>query len=216
MRRGDTAVEFANSAGQTLAFAMRYFPSHESPSPAEPLPSLLERTQLESRSWIARFSKPTPWRNAIERSLLTLRTLIYRPTGGLVAAPTTSLPEKPAGSLTWDYRYCWLRDATFTLTALSNAGFSEEATAWRDWILRTLGADPAKLHIMYRIDGEPALNERPIDWLPGYRWATPVRVGNAAADQLQVDVYGELLDAMESQDGQASLNPLTATMWSGG
>ena len=199
----DQSSEFQVSAGDRQTFVLEYFPSHEIASSPADAAVLLEQTQADSRQWIETFRRSTHshltdrWHSAIERSLLTLRALIYQPTGGLVAAPTTSLPEKPAGSLNWDYRFCWLRDATFTLTAFLNAGFRQEAIAWRDWMLRAVGADPAKLHIMYRIDGEPATNERALDWLPGYRWAAPVRVGNEAAKQMQVDVYGELLDAME-------------------
>ena len=130
------------------------------------------------------------------RSLLTLKGLTYHPTGALVAALTTSLPEMPGGALNWDYRYCWLRDATFTVGALLNAGYHEEATLWRDWMLRAIAADPDKMRIMYRLDGNRRLDEATLDWLSGYEGATPVRLGNKAADQRQIDVVGELLDAL--------------------
>lgn len=190
-------AEFEMGAGRQLEFVLQYFSSHESPPRPEDGARLLEGAGAHSQAWIARLSPPARWRDSIERSLLTLRALIYRPTGGLVAAPTTSLPEKPGGSMNWDYRYCWLRDSTFTLTALLNAGYQEEARRWRDWILRAVAADPAQMNIMYQIDGAPSHGERNLDWLPGYRWAIPVRVGNAAADQVQIDVYGELIDAMD-------------------
>ena len=131
----------------------------------------------------------------IHQSLLVLKALTYAPTGGIVAAPTTSLPEQPGGERNWDYRFCWLRDATLTLLAMLNAGYHEEAEAWRRWLLRAVAGDPADLQIMYGLAGERRLDERELDWLPGYEDSKPVRVGNAASGQLQLDVYGELLDA---------------------
>ena len=128
--------------------------------------------------------------------MLTLRALIYAPSGGLIAAPTTSLPETPGGQDNWDYRFCWLRDTTFTISALLNAGYHQEAIAWRDWILRALGGTPSELRILYRIDGARHMTEWNVDWLPGYRYARPVRIGNAAAAQRQIDVLGEVLDTM--------------------
>jgi GH15 family glucan-1,4-alpha-glucosidase len=156
----------------------------------------LRKTQHYWREWIGRFTKRTDWPDAVRRSLITLKAMIYRPSGGIVAAPTTSLPEAAGGDMNWDYRFSWVRDATFTLTALINAGYHEEAIAWRDWLLRAVAGDPENMRIMYRIDGSRRLEEWIAPWLPGFRWATPVRIGNAAAVQLQLDVYGELIDAV--------------------
>jgi GH15 family glucan-1,4-alpha-glucosidase len=190
-------ADFVVTAGQQLPFVLSYGTSN-APEPARlDVGKALKTTQSDGIQWIGRFDKPTLWPDAVRRSLLTLRAFIHRPTGGVIAAPTTSLPEKPGGTQNWDYRFCWLRDSTFTLNALLNAGYQEEAIAWRDWILRAIAAEPAKLHIMYRVDGARYLHERIIDWLPGYRWATPVRVGNMAVEQRQNDIYGELLDGME-------------------
>ncbi len=157
---------------------------------------LLELTQCYWRDWISRFERQTDWPDAVRRSLITLKALIYRPSGGIIAAPTTSLPEAPSGEMNWDYRYCWLRDATFTLAALLNAGFHEEAVAWRDWLLRAVAGAPEKIRIMYRLDGTRRLEEWTPEWLPGFRWSPPVRIGNAASRQLQLDVFGELLDTL--------------------
>ena len=190
-----TTAEFVISEGQRLPFVLSYGAVEEGDHP-NPEASLTD-TQVYWRQWIGRFTKSTQWPDAVRRSLLTLRTLIDHSTGGLVAAPTTSLPETPGGTLNWDYRFCWLRDATFTVAALVNAGYHQEATEWRDWILRAVAAQPSSLRIMYRVDGRQCASERTIDWLQGYRWAVPVRIGNAAATQRQVDVYGEVIDAME-------------------
>ena len=161
------------------------------------LQALLEHTAAYWSDWISHLQRPSDWPGPLRRSLLTLRALIHRPSGGLLAAPTTSLPEQLHGPLNWDYRFAWLRDSTFTLTALLNAGFREEAERWRDWILRALGGEPSKMRTMYRIDGGRDVNEYTLDWLPGFQGARPVRVGNAAAYQRQIDIYGEVLDAME-------------------
>jgi GH15 family glucan-1,4-alpha-glucosidase len=192
-----TTAEFTVTAGQRLAFVLSYAPTDRREPIHLDVEQALVGTRQHWQKWIGHFDKPTHWPDAVRRSLLTLRALIHHPTGALVAAPTTSLPERPGSVLNWDYRSCWLRDAAFTLGALLNAGYHEEATAWRNWILRTVAAEPAKLNIMYRVDGGRSLGERTLDWLPGYRWATPVRVGNAAAEQHQGDVYGELIDTME-------------------
>src|SRR3546814_8325087 len=146
--------------------------------------------------WAAAFTPGAEWSGAILRSLLTLKALTHRQTGGIVAAGTTSLPEQPGGSRNWDYRLCWLRDSTFTLYALIGGGFLGEAQAWREWLLRAVAGDPADLQIMYGIAGERRLVEYEVPWLPGYGGASPVRVGNAAAGQLQLDVYGEVMDTL--------------------
>ena len=146
--------------------------------------------------WSARFKPAGEWSAAVMRSLLILKALSHRETGGIVAAGTTSLPEKIGGSRNWDYRFCWLRDATFTLYALLGAGFSEEAAAWREWLLRAVAGDPKDLQIMYGVAGERRLAEYEVSWLPGYEKSSPVRIGNAAAGQVQLDVYGEVLDTL--------------------
>jgi GH15 family glucan-1,4-alpha-glucosidase len=137
-----------------------------------------------------------PWGEAVRRSLITLKALTYAPTGGIVAAPTTSLPERIGGVRNWDYRYCWLRDATFTLLAFMDGGYYDEAKSWREWLLRAVAGSPAQMQIMYGIAGERRLPEMQVGWLPGYEGSAPVRIGNAAAAQLQLDVYGELMDAL--------------------
>ena len=159
--------------------------------------SLFDETEKSWTDWIGRFNVPCLWPIAIKRSLLTLRTLTDRNSGGIVAAATLGLPEIPGGSMNWDYRYCWLRDSTFTLTALLNAGLHEEAIRWRDWILRAVGAEPSAMQIVYRIDGGRRLAEQELDGLPGYRGAKPVRIGNAASGQTQLDVFGELMDSFD-------------------
>jgi GH15 family glucan-1,4-alpha-glucosidase len=146
--------------------------------------------------WLSRCTPAGPWADAIGRSLITLKALTYAPTGGMVAAPTTSLPERIGGIRNWDYRYCWLRDATLTLLALMDAGYYDEAQAWREWLLRAVAGRPDQVQIMYGIAGERRLTEWQLPWLPGHRGSKPVRVGNAAHDQLQLDVYGEVMDAL--------------------
>jgi GH15 family glucan-1,4-alpha-glucosidase len=194
---GVLTAEMDVAAGQDVAFVLSYGQSHCLLPAAVDAIRALEDTLAYWREWSARFSRETPWRDAVMRSLLTLRGLTYHPTGGMVAALTTSLPEMPGGSLNWDYRYCWLRDATFTVSALLNAGYQAEATLWRDWMLRAIAAEPDKMRIMYRLDGGRRIDEATIEWLPGYEGAAPVRLGNAAAAQRQIDVVGELLDALD-------------------
>ena len=190
-------AEFDVATGQELAFVLSYGPSHQSPPAAIDAARALQDTLAYWRGWAGRFTRDTPWRDAVVRSLLTLKGLSYHPTGSLVAAATTSLPEVPGGTLNWDYRYCWLRDATFTLSALLNAGYHEEALAWRGWMLRAIAAAPDKMRVMYRVDGGRRINEWTVKWLRGYQGADPVRAGNEAADQEQIDVVGELLDALD-------------------
>lgn len=188
--------EFTVSAGQTIPFVLTYGPSHLGPPAAVDPSAALADTEAYWRDWSRRCSRPDEWSEPVTQSLITLKALTYRPTGGLVAAATTSLPEQLGGPRNWDYRYCWLRDATFTLLALMNAGYFEEAEAWRSWLLRAVAGAPAQAQIMYGLSGERRLPEWEAPWLGGYEGARPVRVGNAAAEQLQLDVYGEVLDAL--------------------
>ena len=193
-----TVGAFEVAAGETKSFVMSYGPSHlADPEPVEP-GELLHGTEQFWHDWISKAEVEIfgPWADAVRRSLITLKALTYGPTGGLVAAPTTSLPERVAGARNWDYRFCWLRDATMTLLALMNTGYYDEARAWRDWLLRAVAGTPAQMQIMYGIAGERRLTETELSWLPGYEGAVPVRIGNDAHRQSQLDVYGELLDAL--------------------
>ena len=192
-----TVAEFEVSAGQTVPFVLTHGPSHlQPPHDIEPEVSL-RHTEAFWTEWVAAKRLPDgEWADAATRSLITLKALTYAPTGGIVAAPTTSLPERLGGPRNWDYRFCWLRDATYTLLALMNAGFQDEARAWRDWLLRAAAGAPAEVQIMYGLAGERRLTEYEVDWLPGYGASRPVRIGNAAHGQLQLDVFGEVLDAM--------------------
>ncbi|RYZ07593.1 MAG: glycoside hydrolase family 15 protein [Myxococcales bacterium] len=191
-----TINEFVLAEGETAWFTLTYCPSHL-PDPAAVQPhSALESTVEFWQQWAARSSYDGHWGEAVQRSLITLKALTYAPTGGVCAAPTTSLPELIGGQRNWDYRYCWLRDATLTLLALMDAGYYEEARAWRDWLLRAAAGSPDKIQIMYRLDGEWRLPEQELPWLSGYEGSKPVRVGNAASGQLQLDVFGELMDAL--------------------
>ena len=186
---------FTVEAGQRLPFVLSHGPSHL-PIP-EPFDAgqALSATQTYWHDWIGRFDNgKTRWPTVVRRSLITLKAMIFEPSGGLVAAPTTSLPEAPGGTMNWDYRYCWLRDSTFTLSALLNAGFHDEATKWRDWLLRAIAGSPERMRIMYRVDGDRHLTEWTVETLPGYRYSSPVRVGNAASTQHQIDVFGEVLE----------------------
>ncbi len=189
-------LDFTIAAGERQVFVLGYTAAHCPPAPMPDAAAALRDADRYWRDWMARYDKHTPWDMAVKRSLLTLKALIHAPSGGLLAAATTSLPEKPGGSMNWDYRYSWLRDATFTLTALLNAGYQEEARSWSDWIKRAIGGDPDKIQIMYRLDGRRHLDEWEVDWLPGFEGAGPVRIGNQAAGQKQLDVLGELVDAM--------------------
>ncbi|MFF5972842.1 glycoside hydrolase family 15 protein [Streptomyces sp. NPDC012769] len=191
-----TWSSFTVSAGEKVAFVLTWHPSHE-PRPAlvDPFESL-EHSLADWREWAARCTYRGPYRDAVMRSLITLKALIYGPTGGIVAAPTTSLPEELGGVRNWDYRACWLRDSSLTLGALLSAGYVEEAAAWRDWLLRAVAGDPADLQIMYGPAGERRLPETTLPWLRGYADSAPVRIGNAAVEQLQLDVYGEVMDSL--------------------
>jgi GH15 family glucan-1,4-alpha-glucosidase len=190
-----TVADFEVAQDQELAFTMDWHPSNQPPpKPAHALNAVdaVEKWWLE---WSGRCQSNGPYREPMLRSLITLKALTYAPTGGIVAAPTTSLPEWPGGPRNWDYRYCWVRDATFTLMALVGAGYLDEAQAWREWLLRAVAGSPAELQIMYGIAGERRLTELELGWLPGYENSSPVRIGNAASRQFQLDVYGELVDA---------------------
>jgi GH15 family glucan-1,4-alpha-glucosidase len=156
----------------------------------------LRETDEWWRNWISQCAYDGPWAEVVERSLITLKALTYEPTGGIVAAPTTSLPEQPGGQRNWDYRFCWLRDATFTLFAFMHAGYHEEAARWRDWLVRSVAGSPDQLQVVYGVAGERHLLEWEVPWLPGHCGATPVRVGNAAIQQLQLDIFGELGDVL--------------------
>jgi GH15 family glucan-1,4-alpha-glucosidase len=190
-----TVADFEVGEGETIPFVLTYGPSHlPVPKPLDPAQALQD-TQDFWTEWSSRCTYQGDCRDLVMRSLITLKALTYAPTGGIVAAPTTSLPEKLGGTRNWDYRFCWLRDATFTLLALMNSGYTEEASCWHNWLLRAVAGAPAHMQIMYGIMGQRRLLEWEADWLPGYEGAQPVRIGNAAHAQLQLDVYGELMDA---------------------
>ena len=191
-----TVAEFTVSQGQRVPFVMTWFPSHET----HPLPidaeAALAATERYWRAWCGHSTYEGRWNDAVRSSLVILKALTFAPTGGMVAAATTSLPEQIGGVRNWDYRYCWVRDATFTLYALLLAGYHDEARAWRGWLLRAAAGHPAELQILYGIAGERQLTELTLPWLPGYENSAPVRVGNAAAVQSQLDIYGELMDSL--------------------
>ncbi len=191
-----TLGEFTVSAGETVPFTMSWYPSHHSGYRSREPEEALLAVENGWRDWSSRCALKGPWREAIVRSLITLKMLTYHPTGGIVAAATTSLPEWIGGVRNWDYRICWIRDATLTLYALLSAGYRAEARAWREWLLRAAAGHPSEMQIMYGLAGERRLTEYEIPWLPGYADSRPVRIGNAAFEQLQLDVYGELMDAL--------------------
>ncbi len=191
-----TVAEFKVGADVAVPFTLTRFASHQpAPLPIDPL-AAIENTARWWRTWAHRCTYKGKWRTQLLRSLITLKALTYAPTGGIVAAPTTSLPETPGGERNWDYRYCWLRDSALTLDVLLKAGCREEAQAWRAWLLRAAAGRPEDLQILYGIAGERRLDELELDELPGYQGARPVRVGNAAAGQMQLDVYGEVMDML--------------------
>jgi GH15 family glucan-1,4-alpha-glucosidase len=191
-----TLGEFTVRAGDRVPFVLTWYPSNQRPpDPIDPETALQETVDYWT-DWTERCGYDGRWKSEILHSLIVLKALTYAPTGGIVAAATTSLPEKIGGERNWDYRYCWLRDATLTLLAFLNAGYREEAHAWRVWLLRAAAGDPSALQIMYGVAGERRLTELELDWLPGYEGSKPVRIGNAATEQFQLDVYGEVLDAL--------------------
>jgi GH15 family glucan-1,4-alpha-glucosidase len=191
-----TEASFELEAGQEAAFSLTWAPSHLPPPQAPDIDAAFADTERFWREFAGGCAYQGEWRDAVVRSLLTLKALTYAPTGGIVAAPTTSLPEQLGGVRNWDYRYCWLRDATFTLLALLHSGYVEEARAWREWLLRAAAGMPSQLHIMYGLAGERRLTEGELPWLPGYEGAKPVRIGNAAHAQFQLDVFGEVMDML--------------------
>lgn len=191
-----TVAQFPVAKGDRVPFVLTWYSSHNSPPNKVDPERALRETESFWCSWSQRHERSGPWQDAVMRSLITLKGLTYAPTGGIVAAATTSLPERIGGLRNWDYRYCWLRDATFTLLALISAGYHEEAKAWREWLLRAIAGSAAQTQIMYGVQGERSLEEHEIPWLRGYERSRPVRVGNAASNQFQLDVFGEVVDAM--------------------
>jgi GH15 family glucan-1,4-alpha-glucosidase len=204
-----TSAQFDLQEGERVAFVMSYGPSHR------PLPQVIDaeealrETETFWLDWAAQCTYRGRWQDVVMRSLLTLKTLTFSETGGIVAAPTTSLPEQLGGPRNWDYRYCWLRDATLTLVALMGGGYHEEAMAWRDWLNRAVAGSPTDFQIMYGIAGERLLTEWEVPWLPGYEGSAPVRIGNAASGQLQLDVWGEMMDALHlAREGGLASSPV--------
>jgi GH15 family glucan-1,4-alpha-glucosidase len=191
-----TVAEFCVSAGGRESFVLNYRPSHVEMQATIDADQALVATEGLWHKWSSQCVYQGRWRDCVLRSLITLKALTYKPTGGLIAAPTTSLPEQLGGVRNWDYRYCWLRDATFTLNALLLAGYEDEAADWREWLLRAIAGAPDDLQILYGVTGVRRLDEYVIPWLPGYQGSAPVRIGNAAAKQFQLDVYGEVMDTL--------------------
>ncbi|MGE5513546.1 MAG: glycoside hydrolase family 15 protein [Bacteroidota bacterium] len=220
-----TVADFVVTEGQTVPFVLTYGVSHRPPpAPIDPIAALTD-TETFWHNWSAGSTDMGEWSGLVRRSLITLKALTYRPTGGIVAAPTTSLPEQLGGVRNWDYRYCWLRDATFTLLSLMHGGFYDEAQDWRLWLQRAVAGHPSQVQIMYGIAGERRLTELELGWLQGYQGAAPVRIGNAASDQFQLDIYGEIMDAFyqglrgglglldSNWDLQRALLDRLATIW---
>jgi GH15 family glucan-1,4-alpha-glucosidase len=194
---GDRIVcKFTIGFGESITFVLQYGHSYEREPPPIDTTSAIAATASYWQEWADRFTTPTDWPEAVKRSLITLQALTDAETGGIIAAPTTSLPEVPGGDKNWDYRYTWLRDSTFALSAFLNAGYHSEAQAWRDWLLRAAAGVPERLRTMYRVDGSRHIGHHDVSWLPGYDGATPVRVGNPAAEQFQLDIFGEVLDSL--------------------
>jgi GH15 family glucan-1,4-alpha-glucosidase len=189
-------AEFTLTKGEQRSFVLTYAGAEELPPRRINVQKALKQTERFWEGWCNVNTYEGPWRDAVERSLITLKALTYRPTGGIVAAPTTSLPERIGGDRNWDYRFCWLRDASFTLESLLSAGYREEARAWQEWLLQAVGSDVRSMQIMYGMRGERHLPECTLPWLQGYRGSQPVRTGNAASEQLQLDTYGEIADAI--------------------
>lgn len=199
------AGRFTVQEGQSVPFVLTYVPSHLKPPSPPDIEAQRKRTETFWLDWSKRCRIEGEWSDYVRRSLITLKGLIFDPTGGIIAAPTTSLPESLGGQRNWDYRFCWLRDASFTLLAFLNAGYTEEADAWQHWLLRAVAGSPQQLQVLYGVAGERDLAERTLNWLTGYEDSRPVRVGNAAALQTQLDVYGEFADVLE-QAGRGGLS----------
>lgn len=202
-------ARFEVAEGERLAFTLTYTQSHLGMPPPVDADAVLDQTEAFWKQWCERCTVEGEWIAPVRRSLMVLKALTYAPTGGIVAAPTTSLPEQRGGVRNWDYRYCWLRDATLTLLALMNGGYREEAVSWRNWLVRAVAGSPAQIQIMYSLSGERRLREETLDWLPGFANSAPVRVGNAAFQQLQLDVYGEVMDVLH-QARQDGMEPVDA------
>ncbi len=202
----DVASSFTVRAGERHGFVLTWTSSHEIPAAAVDAREALDSTERWWREWAAQSTYDGPYEREVTRSLITLKAMTYAPTGGIVAAATTSLPEHLGGVRNWDYRYCWIRDATLTLYALLAAGYTQEAVAWRDWLLRAVAGDPAQMQIMYGAAGERRLLEWEADWLPGYAGSVPVRIGNAASRQFQLDVFGEVMDVLQ-QSRETGVEP---------
>src|SRR6185503_6633672 len=211
-----TVSEFTLEEGQRVPFVLTWYPSHEAVPEEVDAEQALDDTEAYWLDWAGMCRHDGAYHEEVHQSLLVLKALTYAPTGGIVAAPTTSLPERIGGVRNWDYRFCWLRDATLTLLAMLNAGYSEEAREWAGWLRRAIAGDPSDLQIMYGLAGERRLDERELEWLPGYERSTPVRTGNAASTQLQLDVYGEVMDgAYEAVfHGRAEEVPTDDSGWS--
>jgi GH15 family glucan-1,4-alpha-glucosidase len=207
-----TEAHFKVGSGESVTFVLSHGPSHLPPPSPFDGDAALQTTEDIWNAWSARCAYEGPAKDAVVRSLIVLHALTYEPTGGIIAAPTTSLPEALGGERNWDYRFCWLRDATLTLMALTGGGYYEEAQAWRDWLHRSVAGNADELQIMYGVRGERRLLEWQVDWLPGYQGAKPVRIGNAASGQLQLDVYGEVMDALHQ--ARASGLEVPRSAWS--
>jgi GH15 family glucan-1,4-alpha-glucosidase len=201
-----TVGDFTINQEQQISFDLAWCPSHEEASKPVDRVRAIQETEQWWEQWSARCSYQRKWRDAVMRSLIVLKALTFLPTGGIVAAPTTSLPEMLGGVRNWDYRFCWVRDATLTLYSMVNAGYLDEARDWREWLLRTVAGSPSDLNIVYGLRGERRLTEFELGWLPGYQGSAPVRTGNAAYQQFQLDIFGELTNTL-FQCRQAGLEP---------
>jgi GH15 family glucan-1,4-alpha-glucosidase len=201
-----TEAEFTVSEGQAVAFDLTWYPSHQTEPKPVNVGAAIQKTEKWWREWSDCCTYQGKWRDAVLRSLITLKALTFLPTGGIVAAPTTSLPELLGGVRNWDYRFCWVRDATFALQSLLNAGYLDEAREWREWLLRAVAGSPSELNIVYGLHGERRLTELELSWLPGYGNSAPVRIGNAAYTQYQLDIFGEIANTL-FQAREAGLEP---------